>query len=60
MKGAYIVGAVWHFVILEKLGPNKYQYFISKLFNATNIEDLKSIYQNLLFVKNEIIEITKE
>jgi hypothetical protein len=60
MKGAYIVGAVWHFVILEKIGTNKYQYFISKLFNATNIEDLKSIYQNLLFVKNEIIEITKE
>jgi len=58
MKGAYIVGAVWHFVILEKIDTNKYQYFISKLFNATNIEDLKSIYQNLLFVKNEIIEIT--
>ncbi|MDM8560797.1 hypothetical protein [Candidatus Parabeggiatoa sp. HSG14] len=58
MKGAYIVGAIWHFVILEKIETNKYQYSISKLFNATNIEDLKSIYQNLLFVKNEIIEIT--
>ncbi|MDM8564774.1 hypothetical protein QUF74_03895 [Candidatus Halobeggiatoa sp. HSG11] len=55
MKGAYIVGAIWHFVILEKIGTNKYQYFISKLFNATNIEDLKSIYKNLLFIKNEII-----
>ena len=35
MKGAYIVGAIWHFVILEKIGTN--QYFISKLFYATNI-----------------------
>jgi len=60
MKGAYIVGAIWHFVILEKMDTNQYQYFISKLFNATNIKDLKSIYQNLLFVKNKIIQISTE
>jgi hypothetical protein len=60
MKGAYIVGAVWHFVILEKIATHQYQYFISKLFNATNIEDLKSIYQNLLFVKHEIIHLEKQ
>ncbi len=58
IKGAYIVGAVWHFVILEKIETHKYQYFISKLFNATNMEDLKLIYQNLLFIKNEIIAIS--
>ena len=60
MKGAYIVGATWNFVILEKLAPNKYQYFISYDFNSTNIEDLKSIYKNLLFIKDEIIDTLEE
>ncbi len=54
IKGAYIVGSIWNFVILEKLGKDKYQYFISSNFDATKIEDLKSIYRNLLFIKNEI------
>jgi len=60
MKGAYIVGAIWHFVILEKMGTNQYQYFISKLFNATNLKDLQSIYQNLLFVKSQIYQIAQK
>jgi len=55
IKGAYIVGAHWHFVILEKLEHHKYQYFISQNFDSTKIEDLKAIYKNLLFVKNEIL-----
>jgi len=59
IKGAYIRGAIWNFVILEKLAENEYQYFESKIFNSSNIEDLKSIYKNLLFVKNEIIEMVK-
>jgi len=59
IKGAYIIGATWNFVILEKLGKNKYQYFVSRDFNCTNIIDLKDIYKNLLFIKNEIIEIIK-
>ena len=59
IKGAYIVGENWNFVILEKLGENKYQYFISRTFNSTNIEDFKMIYTNLLFIKNEVIEIVK-
>ena len=59
MRGAYIVGATWNFVILEKLGQNSYRYFVSRDFNCTNIEDLKGIYQNLIFVKNEIIESIK-
>ena len=61
MRGAYIVGATWNFVILEKLGKDNYRYFVSRDFNCTNIEDLKGIYKNLIFVKNEIIEkILKE
>ena len=54
IKGAFIVGAIWNFVILEKLGKDSYKYFVSPNFDSTKIEDLKSIYQNLLFVKEEI------
>jgi len=55
IKGAYITGGNWHFVILEKLERHQYQYFISQQFDSTKIEDLKAIYKNLLFVKNEIL-----
>ncbi len=55
IKGAYIIGGNWHFAILEKLERHKYQYFISQNFDSTKIEDLKAIYKNLLFVKNEIL-----
>ena len=59
MRGAYIVGAIWNFVILEKLDKNKYQYFVSENFDSSKIGDLKGIYQNLVFVKEEIIERVK-
>jgi hypothetical protein len=55
IKGAYIIGGNWHFAILEKLDIDKYQYFISQNFDSTKIDDLKLIYKNLLFVKNEIL-----
>ncbi len=55
IKGAYITGCNWHFVILERLALHQYQYSISQQFDATKLEDLKSIYKHLLFVKNEII-----
>jgi hypothetical protein len=54
MRGAYIIGAIWNFVILEKLGEDKYQYFISHNFDSTKLEDLKNIYKNLLFVKSKL------
>lgn len=56
IKGAYIVGAIWYFVILEKISLGKYQYFISKSFDSMRIEDLKNIYKNLLFIKSEILK----
>ena len=59
IKGAYIVGAIWNFVILEKLAENKYQYFISINFDSTKIEELKGIYQNLLFIKDEIFKMVE-
>ena len=57
IKGAYIVGAIWNFVILEKLAENKYQYFISVNFDSSKIDDLKSIYQHLLFIKADIFKM---
>ena len=60
MKGAYIVGENWNFVILEKLGDKNYQYFVSSTFKATNREDLYLIYKNLLFIKEEIIQKIQE
>ena len=57
MKGAYIVGAIWNFVILEKLAENQYQYFISINFDSTKIAELKAIFKNLLFIKNEIFNL---
>ncbi len=57
IKGAFIVGAIWNFVILEKLEVNKYQYFISRNYDSTDLNKLKCIYKNLLFVKNEIFEL---
>jgi hypothetical protein len=57
IKGAYIVGSIWNFVILEKVGENSYQYSTSENFDSTKIEDLKRIYKNLLFVKDEILNV---
>jgi len=59
IKGAYIIGAIWNFVVLEKLGKDKYQYFVSINFDSTKIEDLKAIYKNLMFVKNEILTMVR-
>jgi len=59
MKGAYITGGNWHFVILEKLDIDKYQYFVSQNFDSTKLYDLKLIYRNLLFVKNEILAMAE-
>ncbi|RLC20556.1 MAG: hypothetical protein DRI57_04535 [Deltaproteobacteria bacterium] len=59
IKGAYITGGNWHFAILEKLDTDKYQYFISHNFDSTKLCDLKLIYRNLLFVKNEIMAMAE-
>ena len=60
MKGAYIVGAFWYFVILKKLGKDKYEYFVSRSFDSMRIDDLEQIYKNLIYIKNEIIKQIKE
>ncbi len=55
IKGSYIVGGVWTFVILDKLDNEDYEYFVSKKFDCLDLDDLKSIYVNLQAVKDEII-----
>jgi len=60
IKGAYVIGENWNFVILEKLSKDKYHYFISRTFNCTNLDDMKEIFKNLLFVKHEIIKRVKK
>jgi len=60
IKGAFIIGENWNFVILDKLDHDKYQYFVSHTFNATHINDLQQIYKNLLFVKHEIIQMEEQ
>ena len=60
IKGAYIIGSLWFFVVLRKLDNNKYQYFVSKKFDSMRIDDLERIYQNLLYIKQEIIKIVKD
>jgi hypothetical protein len=57
IKGAYIIGAIWNFVILEKVDDNSYRYWISQNFDSSDLEKLKLIYKNLLFIKSEILEM---
>jgi len=51
MRGAYIMGKVWNFVILEKQHQGQYEYYVSKNFDDTWLDDLKQIYINLQAVK---------
>jgi len=60
IKGAFIIGENWNFVILDKQKNDKYQYFVSHTLNSTNINDLQQIYKNLLFVKHEIIKMEEQ
>ncbi len=52
MRGAYIMGKVWSFVILEKQPHGQYEYYVSKNFDDTWLDDLKQIYINLQAVKS--------
>lgn len=56
IKGAYIIGSSWNFVILKELENDKYRYYISKKYDAMDSDDLRQIYKNLQIVKREIDE----
>jgi hypothetical protein len=56
IKGAYIIGSIWNFVILQKTTENEFKYYISHNFDSTKLEDLQAIYKNLKSIKKEVIE----
>ncbi len=49
--GSFVIGRIWQFVILEKSKNGNYEYFISKVFDALDYQNLKQIYINLQGVK---------
>jgi hypothetical protein len=51
MRGAYIIGQNWRFVIMEKDANNNYTAHVSKQFDSLELDDLKQIYKNLQIVK---------
>ena len=53
MRGGYIIGQFWKFVILEKIGENQFEYFVSPAFDALKLPDLKQIYVILQAVKHK-------
>lgn len=50
IKGCYIIGRYWHFVILEKI-ENGYEYSVSKGFDALDFQDLNKIFNLLMAIK---------
>ena len=50
IRGAFIIGSIWNFVILKKEN-NIYKYYISNNFDSSRIEYLENIYSNLVAVK---------
>jgi hypothetical protein len=53
MRGGYVIGQFWHFMIVEKIGENQFEYFISQAFDALKIAELKQIYIALQAVKHK-------
>lgn len=51
MRGGYIIGQNWQFLILEKIGENEFQYFTSRQLDSLKLEDLLQIYVCLQAVK---------
>jgi hypothetical protein len=51
MRGCYVIGRNWYFVIMEKDENNNYTAYISEQFDSLKIVDLKQIYKNLQIVK---------
>lgn len=51
MRGGYIIGRNWVFVIVEKTGENQFQYFSSESLDSLKLSELKQIYVCLQAVK---------
>ncbi len=51
IRGAYVMGKSWTFVILNKYDDARYEYFRSQDFSAIKIPELHGIYRNLQAIK---------
>ena len=56
IRGAYIIGQNWNFVILKRVSEFKYNFFISKSFDSLFLSELKQIYKNLVYIKELYID----
>jgi len=56
MRGAYIVGKQWTFMILEKTESNDYLYYVSRALDSLWFNDLKQIFICLQAVKIKYCE----
>jgi hypothetical protein len=52
MRGAFTYGAIWQFIVLEKIDNSSYNYSISKSLDSFEFGDLKTIYKHLKAVKH--------
>ncbi len=52
MRGAYVIGETWKFIILEKSEKDNYEYFVSKGHDCLDLGDLTKIYTYLQAVKH--------
>ncbi len=57
MKGAYNIGRIWAFIIMNKYENGKYKYHESEFFNSCKIDELKQIYINLKAVKHKYCKL---
>ncbi|MEM8529093.1 MAG: hypothetical protein AAGG68_30960 [Bacteroidota bacterium] len=55
MKGAYIVGQFWTFVLLQKQLNDSFILHLVPSLDALKLDDLKQIYKHLKAVKAEIL-----
>ena len=51
MRGAFVIGGTWNFIILKKLGADQYTYFRSRDFSVLDQNELKMIYVSLQAIK---------
>lgn len=51
IRGCYVIGQNWRFVIMEKGENNNYFAYISEQFDSLKLDNLIQIYKNLQIVK---------
>jgi len=55
MRGAYITGSIWKFVLMERLQAG-YIYYVSQSLDCLRHQDASRIYSALLILRRKLIE----